>query len=231
MSILLSRMCVVPTWFVVVGLVALSSPPIVPKGVLSSGCRDSRFGRHHHLRAAEGIERRRGVTSSECGTEGATIERRSVLTAMHRTSCGWTVTRDERTVGPTVWGDDRSPAVAGLRWRYRRCSRSRYPPSWARCRTHTPLKERLSQCCLRSMWIHGPRLSCAECWGSSSAQARDFGMSGGVPAAIQRRTRAASDVRKMVPFGIGNRSPGQASRGLGLRDGLRGRARGRSPML
>ena len=34
MSMLLSRMCVVPTWFVVVGLVALSSPPIVPKGVL-----------------------------------------------------------------------------------------------------------------------------------------------------------------------------------------------------
>ena len=28
MSILLSRMCVVPTGFVVVGLVALSSPPI-----------------------------------------------------------------------------------------------------------------------------------------------------------------------------------------------------------
>jgi hypothetical protein len=37
MSILLSRMCVVPTWFVVVGLVALSSPPIVPKGVLLLG--------------------------------------------------------------------------------------------------------------------------------------------------------------------------------------------------
>jgi hypothetical protein len=54
---------------------------------------------------------------------------------------------------------------------------------------------------------------------------------GGIPAAIQRRTRAASDVRTMVPSGIGNRSPGQASRGLGLRDGVRGRARGRSPML
>ncbi len=52
-----------------------------------------------------------------------------------------------------------------------------------------------------------------------------------VPATTQRRTRAASDVRKMVPSGIGNRSPGQASRGLGLRDGLRGRARGRPPML
>jgi hypothetical protein len=37
MSILLRRMCVVPTWFVVVGLVALSSPPIVPKGVLLLG--------------------------------------------------------------------------------------------------------------------------------------------------------------------------------------------------
>jgi hypothetical protein len=53
----------------------------------------------------------------------------------------------------------------------------------------------------------------------------------GVPAAIQLRTRAASDVRTMVPSDLGNRSPGQASRGLGLRDGLRGRARGRSPML
>ena len=53
----------------------------------------------------------------------------------------------------------------------------------------------------------------------------------GVPAAIQRRTRAASDVRTMVPSDLGNRSPGQASRGLGLRDGLRGRARGRPPML
>src|SRR5437773_10853662 len=51
-----------------------------------------------------------------------------------------------------------------------------------------------------------------------------------VPAAIQRRTRAALDVRKMVPSDLGNRSPGQASRGLGLRDGLRGRARGRPPM-
>ena len=37
MSILLSRVSVVPTWFVVVGLVALSSPPIVPKGVLLLG--------------------------------------------------------------------------------------------------------------------------------------------------------------------------------------------------
>jgi hypothetical protein len=53
----------------------------------------------------------------------------------------------------------------------------------------------------------------------------------GVPAAIQRRTPAASDVRRMVPSDFGNRSPGQASRGLGLRDGLRGRARGRPPML
>ena len=33
MSILLSRVSVVPTWFVVVGLVALSSPPVVPNGV------------------------------------------------------------------------------------------------------------------------------------------------------------------------------------------------------
>ena len=62
-----------------------------------------------------------------------------------------------------------------------------------------------------------------------SAGARSWHVRG-VPAAIQRRTRAASDVRTMVPSG-GNRSPGQASRGLGLRDGLRGRARGRSPML
>ena len=37
MSILLSRMVVVPTWFVVVGLVALSSPPIALKGVLLLG--------------------------------------------------------------------------------------------------------------------------------------------------------------------------------------------------
>jgi hypothetical protein len=37
MSILLSRVSVGPTWFVVVGLVALSSPPIVPKGVLLLG--------------------------------------------------------------------------------------------------------------------------------------------------------------------------------------------------
>jgi hypothetical protein len=53
----------------------------------------------------------------------------------------------------------------------------------------------------------------------------------GVPAAIQRRTRAASDVRTMVPSDLGNRSPGQGSRGLGPRDGLRGRARGRPSML
>src|SRR6266540_5597414 len=50
-----------------------------------------------------------------------------------------------------------------------------------------------------------------------------------VPAAIQRRTRAALDVRKMVPSDLGNRSPGQASRGLGLRDGLRGRASRAAP--
>jgi len=37
MSILLSRVCVVPAWFVVVGLVALSSPWIVPNGVLFLG--------------------------------------------------------------------------------------------------------------------------------------------------------------------------------------------------
>jgi hypothetical protein len=37
MSILLRRMCVAPTWFVVVGLVALSSPRIVPNGVLFLG--------------------------------------------------------------------------------------------------------------------------------------------------------------------------------------------------
>jgi hypothetical protein len=37
MSILLRRMCGVPTWFVLVGLVALSAPPIVPKGVLLLG--------------------------------------------------------------------------------------------------------------------------------------------------------------------------------------------------
>ena len=34
MSILLSRMCVVPTGFVVGGLVARSSPPIAPAGVV-----------------------------------------------------------------------------------------------------------------------------------------------------------------------------------------------------
>lgn len=37
MSILLQRMCVVLTIFVVVGLVALSSSPIVPQGVLLLG--------------------------------------------------------------------------------------------------------------------------------------------------------------------------------------------------
>ena len=37
MSILLSRVSVVPTWFVVVGLVGLSSPRIVPNGVLFLG--------------------------------------------------------------------------------------------------------------------------------------------------------------------------------------------------
>ena len=63
-----------------------------------------------------------------------------------------------------------------------------------------------------------------------SAGAR-FWHVGGVPAAIQRRTRAASDVRTMAPSGFGSRSPGQASRGLGPRDGLRGSAQGRSPML
>ena len=109
---LLSRMCVVPTWFVVVGLVALSSPPSVLRALIgliaveslgvfyrmvaheplqrpktihlsavdsrnvaerqhfkplrpalgrpAPGCRDRRFGGQHHLRAAEGIERRRG---------------------------------------------------------------------------------------------------------------------------------------------------------------------------
>ena len=53
----------------------------------------------------------------------------------------------------------------------------------------------------------------------------------GVPAAIHGRTRAASDARNMMRSDHYNRSRGrgQASRGLGLRDGLRGRAR--PPML
>ena len=66
--------------------------------------------------------------------------------------------------------------------------------------------------------------------GMVSAGARVWSVKG-VPAAIQRRTRAASTVRQMVPSGVCNRSAGQASRGLGPRDGLRGRARGRSPRL
>ena len=37
MSILPSRVSVVPTWFVVVGLVGLSSPRVVPNGVLFLG--------------------------------------------------------------------------------------------------------------------------------------------------------------------------------------------------
>lgn len=53
----------------------------------------------------------------------------------------------------------------------------------------------------------------------------------GVRAAIHGRTRAASDVRKMMRSDLCNRSRGQASRGLGPRDGSRGRARGRPPML
>ena len=88
--------------------------------------------------------------------------------------------RFDRLVGPTVWGDGRSSCSCwASRWPYRRCSRSWYPPFWARCRAHAPLTERLSQFCLRSMSIHGSRLchSRAECWGSSSAQARDAGAS------------------------------------------------------
>ena len=52
-----------------------------------------------------------------------------------------------------------------------------------------------------------------------------------VPAAVHGRTRAASDVRNMMRSDLCNRSRGrgQASRGLGLRDGSRGRAR--PPML
>jgi hypothetical protein len=46
----------------------------------------------------------------------------------------------------------------------------------------------------------------------------------GVPAAIRGRTRAASDARDMMRSGHYNRSRGQASRGLGLRHGSRGRA-------
>ena len=45
--------------------------------------------------------------------------------------------------------------LLGLALAYRSSSRSWYPPSWARCRTHTPLTGQRSLCCLRSMWIHG----------------------------------------------------------------------------
>ena len=52
----------------------------------------------------------------------------------------------------------------------------------------------------------------------------------GVPAAILHgRTSAASDARNMMGSDHYNRSRGQASRGLGLRIGSRGRAR--PPML
>ena len=52
-----------------------------------------------------------------------------------------------------------------------------------------------------------------------------------VPAATPTTNARSIGRSQMVPSGIGNRSPGLASRGLGLRDGLRGRARGRPPML
>ena len=80
MSILLSRMVVVPTWFVVVGLVALSSPPTAPKGVLLLGA----------------------VVAASAVIIAFVLRRRlngaGAMTAMRRTSCGWTVIRDESTV-------------------------------------------------------------------------------------------------------------------------------------
>ena|SRR5437867_2966767 len=51
MSILLSRVSVVPTWFVVVGLVALSWPRIVPNGVLFLGIVVSAGARFWHIRS------------------------------------------------------------------------------------------------------------------------------------------------------------------------------------
>ena len=95
MSILLSRMCVVPTWFVVVGLVALSSPPIVPQGVLLLGAAVATSAVIITFVLRRGLNGAGAMDIQRMWHRGATIERRSVLTAMHRTSCGWTVTRDE----------------------------------------------------------------------------------------------------------------------------------------
>ena len=79
MSILLSRMCAVRHGFVVVGLVALSSPPIVPNGVLFLGAVFAASAVNITFVLRRGLNGAPGRwTSSECGTESATIERRSV---------------------------------------------------------------------------------------------------------------------------------------------------------
>jgi hypothetical protein len=99
MSILLSRVSVVPTWFVVVGLVALSSPPIVPNAVLFLGA----------VVAASAIIITFVLRSRMNGAGAMDIQRmwhrepddRAALRldGDARTSCGWTVTRDEKHRG------------------------------------------------------------------------------------------------------------------------------------
>lgn len=139
--------------------------------------------------------------------------------------------RFDRLVGPTVWGDDRSPAVAGPRVGgigAARVDGIRRPGPVPH--PYTPRGTAVAV--LPSIDVDSwTAVVMRRVLGIVVSAGARFWHVRGVPAAIQRRTRAASDVRTMVPSDLGNRSPGQASRGLGLRDGLRGRARGRSPML
>ena len=117
--------------------------------------------------------------------------------------------RVDRLVGPAVWGDDRSPAVAGPRVGGIGAARVlgiRRPgpgaahiyPSRNGCRSAA-----FDRC---GSWI---AVVMRRVLGIVVGAGARFWHVRGVPAAIQRRTRASSDVRRMAPSDLGNRSPGR----------------------
>lgn len=134
-------------------------------------------------------------------------------------------------IGPAVWGGDRQPAPTGHRVGRigpARADEIRIPGAGA-AHTHRAQSSCRNAAFDRRGYMRGVVSVTRRALGVVvSAGARLWHVEG-VPAAIQRRARAASDVR--VPSYLGNRSPGQSSRGLGPRYGLRGRARGLPPML
>ena len=125
--------------------------------------------------------------------------------------------RSDRLVGPTICGDDRSPGVAGPRVggigaaRVHGIRRPGPVP-------HTYTPQGTAVAVLPSIdagFMDRAAPVIRRVLGMVSAGTR-FRYVKGVPAAIQRRTRAAPDVRAMVPSRSATGRPGRHRAGLGV---------------